>query len=112
MTLHAACRVLLSPLARRARMVSIVSPIIAVLAFLMAAPARAADTAVISGTVSNAATGNHLEGARVHIPQLGRTAFADETGRFVLSGLPAGSHELVISYIGLDTVRAEVRVQG
>ena len=40
-------------------------------------PARAADSAVISGTVSNAATGNLLQGARVTVSSLGRTALAD-----------------------------------
>ena len=74
--------------------------------------AHAADAGVIAGTISNAATGNLLEGARVTIPQLGRTAFADETGRYVLSGLPAGAHELVVSYIGLDPMRAVVNVAG
>ncbi len=73
-------------------------------------PLHAADNATIAGTVSNAATGNLLEGARIAIPALGRTAFADETGRYVLSGLPAGTHELVVTYIGLDTVRVSVPV--
>lgn len=70
----------------------------------------AADNGVITGTISNAATGNLLEGARVNVPQLGRTVFADETGRFVLAGLPAGTHELVVSYIGLDPIRMQVAV--
>ena len=72
--------------------------------------ARAADTAVIAGTISNAATGNLLEGARVQVPSLGRTALADETGRYVLSGLPAGTHEILVTYIGLDSVRSQVVV--
>ena len=73
-------------------------------------PASAAETGVVAGTVSNAATGNLLEGARVTIPALGRSVFADETGRYVLTGLPPGTHELEVSYIGLDAVKAQVSV--
>ena len=81
------------------------------LACAFASPlAHAADAGVIAGTVSNAATGNLLEGARVQVPALGRTALADETGRYVLSGLPAGTHELVVTYIGLDSARSQVVV--
>lgn len=70
----------------------------------------AAESGVISGTVSNAATGNMLEGARVVIKALGTTAFADNTGRYVLAGVPAGRHQLEVTYIGLDSVSAEVMV--
>ena len=73
-------------------------------------PARAADSGVISGTVSNAATRNLLAGARVEVLQLGRSALTDETGRFVLNGLPAGTHEVMVSYIGLDSTGAQVLV--
>ena len=72
--------------------------------------ARAADTGVISGTISNSATGNLLQGAKVTIPQLGLTALSDETGRYVLTGVPAGTHELSVSYIGLDSARQQVTV--
>lgn len=88
----------------------IVVPLIALLLSLTAPAVGAAETGVITGTISNAATGNLLEGARVHVPVIGRTVFADETGRYVLTGLPAGTHELVVSYIGLDPVRMEVNV--
>jgi iron complex outermembrane receptor protein len=70
----------------------------------------AAEASVIAGTISNAATGNLLEGAKVTVKQLGLAAFADETGRFVLSGVPAGTHELEVTYIGLDPARSVVTV--
>lgn len=70
----------------------------------------AADTGVVSGSVSNTATGNLLPGARVEITGLGRTALVDDTGRYVFTDVPAGTHELVASYIGLDTLRAQVVV--
>jgi hypothetical protein len=75
----------------------------------LAAPAPGA-TGIISGNVSNAGTGNLLEGARVDVPQLGLTALTDNTGRFVLINVPAGSHEVVASYTGLDAVNATVTV--
>ena len=74
---------------------------------------RAADatsTSILTGTVSNVATGNLLEGARVEIPALGVSALTDNTGRYVLSALPAGSHEIVVSYTGLDSARAAVAI--
>jgi iron complex outermembrane receptor protein len=73
---------------------------------------RAAEAGSISGSVSNTATGNLLEGAKVEISGLGLSALTDNTGRYVLSNVPAGTHDLVVSYIGLDPARASVTVQG
>lgn len=89
------------------------SPALVLCAVIFAlAPARvaAAETGVIAGNVSNAATGNMLEGARVVVKGLGLTAFADGTGRYVLAGVPAGRHEIEVTYIGLDPITAEVTV--
>ncbi len=72
---------------------------------------RAAESGVISGTVNNSATGNLLEGAKVSIAGTGLSDFTDNTGRFVLTGVPAGIRELVVTYIGLDTSRIEVTVE-
>jgi len=40
-----------------------------------------APAATLSGNVSNVATGNLLEGARVAVPALGLSALSDNTGR-------------------------------
>ena len=64
----------------------------------------------ITGSVNNVSTGNLLEGASVGIPKLGLSALTDHTGRYVLSDVPPGTHEVVVSYIGLDTTRATVTV--
>ena len=69
-----------------------------------------AGTAILSGTVSNTATGNLLEGAKVEVPRRNLSAFTDNTGRYVLSGLPAGTHEVVVSYLGLNSQRQSVAV--
>ena len=73
---------------------------------------RAADasTGTIVGTVSNAGTGNLLQGATVEIPALGLTALTDATGRYVLGGVRPGTHEVTVSYTGLDPVRQQVTV--
>ncbi len=76
----------------------------------LAQPAQPADTASLSGNIANLATGNLLEGARIEIPALGRTVFSDPTGRYVLADLPAGTHEVVVTYAGLDPQRAVITV--
>ena len=66
---------------------------------------RAAEGGSISGPVSNVVTGNLLEGAKVEIRALGRSTVTDSNGRYVLNGVPAGTHEIAASYVGLDAVR-------
>ncbi|MGH7956678.1 MAG: carboxypeptidase-like regulatory domain-containing protein, partial [Opitutaceae bacterium] len=81
---------------------------------LAIAPIQVAQAAegvgAVTGTVSNTATRNLLEGAKVEVPQLGLTTFTDNLGRFVLPAVPAGTHELVVSYVGLDSVRSQVTI--
>ena len=48
-------------------------------------------TGTLTGFVSNTATGNLREGARVEVPALGLTTLTDPTGRFVISPIPAGT---------------------
>ena len=92
--------------------------IVGTAAFAVSLPGtRAAETAVatqdagtITGSVSNTATRNLLEGAKVELPALGLSVLTDNTGRFVLVGVPPGTHDVVASYIGLDPVRTQVSV--
>ena len=80
------------------------------LALLLGCATRAADsanTAVISGIVTNKTTGNGLIGAKVEIPALNQSVLVDNTGRYVLN-VPPGAHELVVTYTGLDPERATV----
>ena len=87
--------------------------VVALLFALLSPVAHAADAgATLTGTVSNTATGNLLQGARVEVPKLGLVALADNTGRYVLAGVPAGTHEVVVSYTGLDAARQRVTVSG
>ncbi|MDO8539995.1 MAG: TonB-dependent receptor [Opitutaceae bacterium] len=75
---------------------------------LLAPVAHAAEMGALTGTVSNRATGNLLEGAKIELPQLGVAGLTDATGRFVLPEVPAGTHEIVASYVGLDPIRTTV----
>src|SRR5262245_24546501 len=84
--------------------------LVGMLSFVLLAPLRAADgSGTVTGSVSNTATGNLLPGAKVEVPQLSASALTDNTGRYILN-LPAGTHELVVSYTGLDTMRQSVTV--
>ena len=64
----------------------------------------------MTGAVSNNATGNLLEGAQISVPALGLRTLSDNTGRYVLPALPAGTHEVVVTYVGLDPARTTVTV--
>ena len=78
------------------------------LACFLSAPTALAAT--LSGNVSNLGTGNLLEGAQISVPALGLRTLSDNTGRYVLPALPAGIHEVVVTYLGLDSVRASITV--
>jgi TonB-dependent receptor len=60
--------------------------------------------------VNNTGSGDLLEGAKIEVLKLGLVTLTDETGRFVLHGVPPGAYQVVASYIGLDPVRTEVTV--
>lgn len=76
---------------------------------LSTAPARAPGS--VSGTVSQA-NGEYLDGASVAIPALDRSTAADRSGRFTISDLPAGTHEVVIRYFGFPDQRRTITVVG
>lgn len=65
-------------------------------------------SATISGTVSNASTNNMLEGAKIELLPFGLQTYADQAGRYVLTGVPAGTHVVRASYLGLDPLQEEV----
>ncbi len=77
-----------------------------------AAPAVAAPRAPgsITGIVTQAGSGDYLDGASVSIPALDLSAVVDRTGRFTLLGVPAGTHDVVIRYVGFPDARRSVTV--
>jgi len=75
-------------------------------------PAAGSGQGSISGWVSNQATRNLLPGATVELPGLNRTTRTDDTGNYVLRGLPDGVHEIVAAYTDLDPMRDTVTIRG
>jgi hypothetical protein len=77
-----------------------------------ALPARlaAAEAGSVTGTVTSKSTGNGLIGARVDVAGTQLSALVDNTGRYLLPTVPAGTHELVVTFTGLDEQRSTVVV--
>ena len=68
------------------------------------------DTGVIQGVVSNAGRGGFIVGAEVRVAGHEVVAVTDSDGRFTLSRVPQGRHELSVSYIGRPDQRQTVEV--
>ena len=64
----------------------------------------------ISGLVLEEGSGNALQGAQVTIAEMQRGVLAGAGGRFLLEGVPAGTHTVTVEYIGYATASQEVRV--
>ncbi len=58
------------------------------------APVAAQATGTITGTVADAETGAPVSGAQISVPALGVGVLSSGSGRFVLPGVPVGTHEL------------------
>ena len=69
-----------------------------------------AGTGTVHGRVSDVATGRSLQGAIVQIANSPYRDYTDADGRFSLTGLPAGSHRLLVEYVGLDPFSTTVTV--
>ncbi len=67
----------------------------ALLSFLTALRA-----ATLSGSISNLATRDLLEGGRVEIPALSLATLSDHTGRYTFPALPTGTHEALFWRFG------------
>ena len=74
---------------------------------LLLAPAASAQTSAVSGTVTDASSGNPIPGVniRVEATQIGTTTDAD--GRYELS-LPVDNRTLVFTFIGYRSQEVEV----
>lgn len=79
-----------------ARSLRCLRPLFCYLSLFYLLSLSAAHAAALTGNVSNVATRNLLEGARVEVPALGLTALTDNTGRYVLAAIPAGDRKSVV----------------
>ena len=75
---------------------------------LLGAPAAFADS--VSGAVTDSGNTVSFRGAVVSIEGRDGSEITDERGRFRLSNVPAGTHTLVISYVGTTSTRIEITV--
>ena len=83
----------------------------ALLVVALATTAGAASLpAVLTGTVTDAATGDALIGATVRIDGTGLGAATDIDGTYRLTRVPSGPQVVVVSYIGYREQRIEVEV--
>jgi outer membrane receptor protein involved in Fe transport len=87
---------------------------IALAVMLMAGPVSAQTSAQVTGTVTLAPDGRPAQGATVSVVSTNRQAVTSADGRFVLTGLPAGRHTLVATFLGQtsEAVAFEVAAGG
>ena len=60
---------------------------------------------ILTGTVTDAATGQPLGAAQVFLPGLNLGGHTNQQGRYLLSGVPEGEHLLRVELIGYQTAR-------
>ncbi len=70
----------------------------------------AQETGTITGTVVDAATAQPVTGARIQLPALGRVVVSQDGGRFVIDGVPAGTHQIQVEMLGHETLSQSVTV--
>jgi TonB-linked SusC/RagA family outer membrane protein len=91
-------------------------------AFLLAAPLQAAPEATppdapteavgaIAGTVVDASTAQPLSGVAIRIVDLELSTLTDEQGRFAISNVPEGTHQVQASRLGYAATTVEVTVE-
>jgi len=73
-------------------------------------PALALSQGTISGTVTDAGTGDALPGANVIVVGQAFGGASDLSGNFVIEGVPAGNYEVSASVIGYETVILSAQV--
>ena len=74
--------------------------------------ARAQGNTVVVVGVSDAATGQALQGAEVIFPELFRTGRTDGLGEARISGIPIGSHRIRVRFIGYSAADTVLPFQG
>jgi iron complex outermembrane receptor protein len=84
--------------------------LIALLTPTLAPTVVAQETGTVRGQVVFDTTGDPVHGALVLFVGTGRSATTDDSGRFELTGVPAGRHEVVAQRDHLSTTRQEVVV--
>ncbi len=76
----------------------------------LAATQPASAQGTIVGTVLDSTSGLALTGVSVRIESLRRETLTDRSGRFVLTSVPAGSHQVAARYLGYAPAQQSVTV--
>lgn len=82
----------------------------AALALLTPAAATAQGTGAVAGSVIGP-EGEIVRGAQVVVQATGQGTLSNESGEFLLSAVPAGTHTLLVSRLGYGEGRADVTIQ-
>jgi outer membrane receptor protein involved in Fe transport len=69
-----------------------------------AVPALAQDPGSIAGKVSDKKTGHAIPFATVTVVGAGKGALTDSEGQFLITGVPAGSYELRVQFLGYSPI--------
>lgn len=77
---------------------------------LFAAPFALAQTGTLSGVITDARTGEELPGVNVFIQQANLGAATNLDGEFTISGIPYGTYNVRVTYIGYNTVNETVEI--
>jgi len=64
----------------------------------------------LTGRVIESGTERALEGAIVTVEGTPLRDYTDETGRFVINGIPTGQYEVTVSYVGLQPASGSISV--
>ena len=77
---------------------------------LFTSAAAFAQTGTLSGTVTDAESGETLPGANVLIVELQRGASTDTNGEFTVENIPAGEYNIRISFVGYQNFTRTVQI--
>lgn len=80
------------------------------LALVSAVPAAAQERGAISGKVSDRRTGHAIPFASVSLPAIRQGGLTDSEGQYLIQGVPAGTHEIRIQFLGFEPVSRPVTV--
>lgn len=74
-------------------------------------PAAFAQTGTVTGTVTDAETGETIPGANVALTEINRGAATNPDGEYTISSVPVGTYTLRVSFVGYSAFETEISVQ-
>lgn len=84
--------------------------LVGALAALLPLAASAQATGTLTGSVTNASTGEAIAGAQISIPGTGLGTLTNNVGRYILLNVPSGSQTVRAEFIGFGAETATVQV--